>query len=140
MMSLKDPLKKMSKTGGEGIALSDSSEEIYRKVKRATTDSGDKIRAGKDKPALTNLLTIYSEVSGVPVSQLEKHYAGRGYAEFKNDLAEAIAKFLEPIQKRRKELEKKKGYVEEVLAQGAASARPLAQKTLTEVKKKIGVL
>ncbi|MBI4135269.1 tryptophan--tRNA ligase [Candidatus Uhrbacteria bacterium] len=140
IMSLKDPHKKMSKTGDEGVALSDSPEEVRQKLKTAVTDSGREIVAREDKPALTNLLTIYSEVSGLPISKLEKQYAGKGYAEFKDDLAEAVVKFLEPIQKRRRELEKKRGYVEEVLAHGAAKARPLAQKTLTEVKKRMGLL
>lgn len=139
IMSLKDPKKKMSKTGDEGIALSDSPEEVRRKVKAATTDSGRDIVAREDKPALTNLLTIYSEVSGMPIAKLEKKYQGKGYAEFKSDLAEAVVTFLAPIQKRRKEFEKKKGYVEEVLAAGAAKARPIAQKTLAEVKKKMGL-
>ena len=113
---------------------------MRRKVKTATTDSGREIKAGNDKPALTNLLTIYAEVSGLPIVKLEKKYAGKGYADFKEDLAEAIVKFLAPIQKRRKELEKQKGYVEEVLAAGAAHARPLAQKTILEVKKKMGLV
>jgi len=140
IMSLKDPRKKMSKTGDEGIALSDTPDEVRRKIKTATTDSGREIKAGDDKPALTNLLTIYSEVSGTPIKKLETQYKGKGYAEFKADLAEAVVEFLEPIQKRRKELEKKRGYVEEILSSGAASARPLAQKTLLEVKKKMGLI
>ena len=86
------------------------------------------------------MLTIYSEVSGTPIKKLETQYKGKGYAEFKADLAEAVVEFLEPIQKRRKELEKKRGYVEEILSSGAASARPLAQKTLLEVKKKMGLI
>lgn len=139
IMSLRDPLKKMSKTGDEGVALSDPPEEVRRKIKTAVTDSGREIVAREDKPALTNLLTIYSEVSGLPIKKLEAQYKGKGYADFKAELAEAVVKFLEPIQKRRKALEKKKGYVEEVLASGASRARPLAQTTLTEVKQKMGL-
>jgi len=139
IMSLKDPKKKMSKTGDEGIALSDTPDEVRRKFKTATTDSGHEIKAGTDKPALTNLLTIYSEVSGVPIVKLEKKYAGKGYAEFKADLAEAVVKFLAPIQERRQKLAKKEGLVEKILAQGATQARPLAQKTLLDVKKKMGL-
>lgn len=139
IMSLKDPRKKMSKTGEEGIALSDSPEEVRRKVKTAVTDSGREIKAGEDKPALTNLLTIYSEVSGVPIVKIEKQYVGKGYAEFKSGLAEAVVKFLEPIQARRKTIEKKKGYVDEVLESGSKKARTIAQKTLAEVKKRMGL-
>ena len=140
IMSLQDGTKKMSKTGNDGIALTDTPEEVRRKVKTAVTDSGREIKAGEDKPALTNLLTIYSEVSGVPIAKLEKQYVGKGYGDFKKDLAEAIVKFLEPIQARRKALEKKRGYVDEVLAAGSASARPIAQRTLAEVKKKMGLM
>lgn len=158
IMSLRDPAKKMSKTlstspparggdsGGVGaddsscIFLSDPPEAIRKKIKSATTDSGREITAQPDKPALANLLTIYSEVSGKSVKALEKKYKGKGYAEFKKDLAEAVVKFLGPIQKRRREFEKKKGYVEQVLEAGAKKARPLAQKTLAEVKKKMGLI
>lgn len=140
IMSLRDPKKKMSKTGDDGIALTDTPDEVRRKVKTAVTDSGRDIVAAEDKPALTNLLTIYSEVSGLSVAKIEKQYAGKGYADFKSGLAEAVVKFLEPIQERRKAIEKKKGYVEEVLAAGAAKARPIAQKTLQEVKKKMGLV
>lgn len=140
IMSLRDPLKKMSKTGDEGIALSDPPDEVRRKIKTAVTDSGREILAHKDKPALTNLLTLYSEVSGIPTKKLEARYKGKGYADFKADLAEAVVKFLAPIQARRKTLEKKKGYLEEVIASGAATARPLAQTTLAEVKQKMGLL
>lgn len=140
IMSLKDPSKKMSKTGDEGIGFADSPDEIRRKVMRAVTDSGEGIHMGGDKPALTNLLTIYSEVTDTPVEKLEEEYKGIGYAEFKRNLAEAIVEFLEPIQARRKALEKKKGYVEEVLAAGCAKARPIARKTLDEVKKKMGLV
>ena len=121
------------------IFLSNTPEEVRRKVKTAVTDSGRDIKAGDDKPALTNLLTIYSEVTGMPIKKLEKQYIGKGYGDFKKDLAEAVVKFLEPIQTRRRELEKKRGYVDEVLASGVVAARPIAQKTLAEVKKKIGL-
>src|SRR3989338_11710333 len=140
IMSLRDPKKKMSKTGDDGIALTDSPDEVRRKIKTAVTDSGRDIKSGDDKPALTNLLTIYSEVSGMPIPKIEKQYEGKGYADFKSGLAEAVVKFLEPIQARRKQLEKKRGYVDEVLAAGNARARPIAQKTLAEVKKKMGLI
>ncbi len=140
IMSLKDPKKKMSKTGDDGIALTDTPEDVRRKFKTAVTDSGRDIVAAEDKPALTNLLTIYSEVSSMPIAKIEKQYEGKGYADFKSGLADAVVKFLEPIQARRKALEKKKGYVDEVLAAGNARARPIAQKTLAEVKKKMGLM
>lgn len=139
IMSLKDPRKKMSKTDDDGIALSDSPDEVRRKIKTAVTDSGREILARENKPALANLLTIYSEVSGAPILKLEKKYKDKGYGDFKKGLAEEIIKFLEPIQNQRKIFEKKKGYAEQALAAGAARIRPLAQKNLAEVKKKMGL-
>lgn len=138
IMSLKNPLNKMSKTGDEGIALSDSPDEIKRKIKRAVTDSGSTIKMDPKKPAITNLLTIYSEVSGKSIKALEKKYKGKGYGDFKKDLASAVIKFLQPIQKRRSKIGK--GEVEKVLASGSAKARKIAQKTLGEVKRKIGLI
>ena len=140
IMSLQDGTKKMSKTGNDGIALTDTPEEVRRKIKTAVTDSGKEILAREDKPALTNLLTIYSEVSGVLIEKIEKQYAGKGYGDFKTGLAEAVVAFLEPIQARRKQIEKKRGYMEDVLKAGSTKARTIAQKTLAEVKKKMGLM
>jgi len=140
IMSLQDPTKKMSKTGDEGIALSDPPEEIKRKIKRAVTDSGKEIIYDvKKKPAISNLLTIYNLLSGMEIKEIEKKYKDKGYAEFKKDLAEVIIKFLEPFQKRRKGLEKKLDYVKKVILDGVARAKKLAQKTILEVKERVGM-
>lgn len=140
IMSLKEPTKKMSKTGDEGIALSDSPDEIRRKIKGATTDSGKEVRFDEDKkPAISNLLTIFAEVSGKTVAQLEKNYAGSSYTEFKSELAEAIVQFLEPFQKRHKEFAGAPDTVKKILEEAESKTRHLADETLKEVKIKMGL-
>lgn len=139
IMSLKEPTKKMSKTGDDGIALSDGPDEITRKIKGATTDSGKEVRFDEDKkPAISNLLTIFAEVSGKTMVQLEKEYTGRSYTDFKSELAEAIVQFLEPFQKRHKEFAADSGLVEKILEEAESKTRHLADKTLKEVKTKMG--
>lgn len=140
IMSLKDPLKKMSKTGDEGILLTDSEEEIKRKILKAVTDTGSEIIYDKEKkPAISNLLTIYNLLSNIPIKELEKKYKNKGYANFKNDLAQVIIKFLNPFQKRRKELEYKPKYIEKIIQEGNKKAKEKAKKTIKEIKKKIGL-
>lgn len=140
IMSLQDPTKKMSKTGDEGIALADPPSEIKRKIKRAVTDSGKEIIYNREKkPAISNLLTIYNLLSKIPIKKIEQKYKGKGYAEFKADLAEVIIKFLAPFQKRRKELERKPDYIKKVIVDGIAYAKKQAQRTILEVKEKMGI-
>ncbi|MDP2647748.1 MAG: tryptophan--tRNA ligase, partial [Candidatus Yanofskybacteria bacterium] len=105
IMSLQDPAKKMSKTGDEGIALSDSEVDVRDKIKRATTDSGKEIKYdGDDKPGISNLLTIYSLLSGKEIAEIESMYQGKSYVDFKNDLAEVVVDFLKPFQSKYNEL------------------------------------
>ncbi|MBI2451075.1 MAG: tryptophan--tRNA ligase [Parcubacteria group bacterium] len=140
IMSLSDPTKKMSKTGGEGIGLYDEPEEIRDKIKKAVTDSGREIIMREDKPAISNLLLIYHLFSGKSIKAIEKKYQDKGYADFKKDLAEIIVKGLEPFRQKRKELEKKPRYVKKVVASGVDRARKIASKNLLEIKRKIGLI
>ena len=141
IMSLTDPSKKMSKTSNEGIALNDFPETIRQKIKTAVTDSSKEIKYDeKNKPAISNLLTIYHLFSGKSIKDIEKKYQGKGYAEFKKDLAEVIIKGLKPFQERRKKYEKNPRRVEKILAEGAKKARKIAQQTIKEVKKKMGLI
>ena len=108
VMSLEDPTRKMSKSDANPnatIALTDDADTIRRKIRRAVTDSGSEVLASPDKPALTNLLTMYSLLSGEPISVIEDRYIGKGYGAFKSDLAEVIVSSLAPIQSRLAELE-----------------------------------
>ena len=139
-MSLQDPTKKMSKTGDDGIALTDSADDIRIKIKKATTDSGKEIKfEPKEKPAISNLLTIFSEVSDKSIPELEKDYDGKSYVDFKNDLSEAIIGFLKPFQERRQKFADDMGSVEKILESGEQKARQLAGQTLSEVKQKMGL-
>lgn len=139
VMSLQNPTKKMSKTGDEGIALSDEPDVIRKKIKKAVTDSGAEIRYAEDKPAISNLLTIYSEFSHKPIKEIEQKYTNGGYAEFKNDLAEIIIESLKDFREKRKKLLENKDYILQVLRAGQEKAEPRAEKTLKEVKEKIGI-
>lgn len=143
IMSLKDPAKKMSKTGDEGIALSDTPDEIRRKLKSATTDSGKEINFDEEhKPGISNLMTIYalSAPNIKNLEQIEDMYSGKSYADFKNDLAEIVVEFLKPFQQKRKELEKDMAHVQSVLENSEERARELASQTIKEVKEKMGLL
>jgi tryptophanyl-tRNA synthetase len=141
IMSLTDPTKKMSKTGDEGIALTDSPDMIRRKIKTAVTDSGKEVKFDEqNKPAISNLLTIYHLFSKKSIADIEKKYKNKGYAEFKNDLAEVIIKGLKPFQEKRKELEKNPRLIEKILAEGQKKAQKLATETIKEVKIKMGLL
>jgi len=141
IMSLQDPTKKMSKTGDEGIALTDSPNEIRNKIKKAVTDSRKEIRyAEREKPEISNLLTIYSLLSNKKITEIEKKFDGKTYVDFKNDLAEVVVEFLKPFQKKYDELKSNPDEVEKILETSEEKARREAQKTLDEVKQKIGVL
>lgn len=143
IMSLDDPTKKMSKSATSElgyISLTDSPAVVEKKIKKAVTDSGDEIRAAKDKPALTNLLTIYSALTDEPILHIEQRYAGQGYGRFKAGLATVINKSLQYIQERYDSyMQNPQEYITPVLSDGALRARQLANKTLNDVKDKIGI-
>ena len=140
-MGLDDPTKKMSKSAASAynyIALTDDAETVRKKIKKAVTDSGTEIVYADDKPALQNLINIYSLLANKKPEEIVAMYAGKGYADFKNDLAEVIVAFLEPFQKRLAEYSDEK--VLQILTEGAAKVRPLAKAKLDEVKKKVGFI
>lgn len=141
IMGLDDPSKKMSKSAKSEysyISLTDDAETVRRKIKKAVTDSGSEIVYRDDKPALKNLINIYSLLSEKSPEKIEKMYVGKGYADFKTSLAEVIIAFLEPFQKKMSELTDEK--VLEILHAGAEKVRPIAKKKLDEVRKKVGFM
>lgn len=144
IMGLDDPDKKMSKSAenpNNYIALLDSPEIIRKKIKIAVTDSGKEIKYDKkNKPAISNLLTIYSLFAEKPLEEIEKEYANKTYAEFKKDLAEIIIEGLSPLQKKYAELEKNPDYVKSILKNGAEKAKKTASQTMSEVRQKIGFI
>ncbi len=143
IFSLQDPSKKMSKSHGEKryLGLFDSPQKIREKIKISVTDSGKEIKYDPEKkPAISNLLTLYSLFADKPIKEIENKYEGRGYAEFKKDLAEVAVDYLKPIQEKRKEIEKNPAYLEDVLEQGRKKAQKIASETMEKVKKATGLI
>lgn len=142
LMSLDDPTKKMSKSRPAGcLFLDDSPTAIREKLARATTDSGKEVKyAPKEKPGISNLLKIHEALSGEALQLTVARYKGKGYAEFKKDLAEVVVKALKPFQTRKAELKTKNQQLTTVLAAGNKKANALAEKKLAEVKRKTGLI
>jgi len=140
IMSLTDPTKKMSKTGDDGIALTDSPDEVRGKIKRATTDSGKEIRFDeKEKPGISNLLTICSTLSDRPVADIERDYNGKSYGDFKADVAEVVVGFLKPFQERRAALAADMDAFERALTESEEKARIIASENLTSIRRSMGL-
>lgn len=142
IMDLQDPTKKMSKSEAASgyILMIDKPDVIRDKIKRAVTDSGDEVKAGHDKPALTNLLNIFALVSGRPLADIEAEYVGKGYGEFKNDLAEAVVGELEPLQKKYHKLIQSPDEIKAVLDAGRDKATDIADTKIVQIKKTLGLL
>lgn len=141
IMALQEPTKKMSKSDDNQnnvITLMDDPKVIINKIKRAVTDSDNEIRYGEDKPGVSNLLGIYCAVTGKTIQEAEREFAGQGYGAFKQAVGEAVVADLEPIQKKVKDLEANKDYLDEIIRNGAEKASRIADRTLTKVQKKIG--
>jgi tryptophanyl-tRNA synthetase len=140
IMSLSDPSNKMSKSDDDAngcVRLLDDADSIQRKFKRAVTDSGTDIKFDASRPAITNLLTIFQLLTGQAPEQIEEHFAEKGYAQLKQELADATLEFLEPLQKRVQAIDDKE--LTRILEQGAAQARGIASATLEKVKEKLGL-
>jgi len=143
IMSLTDPKKKMSKSDDPKscISLFDSPENITKKIMSAETDSGkDVIYNVTKKPGISNLLTIYSLLTGKTTQELEKEFKGKGYGEFKKSLAKVCVDYLEPFRRKQKELQTRDVYVKDILVKGASRARTIAQSTIQEVRTQMGLL
>jgi tryptophanyl-tRNA synthetase len=142
IMGLDDPTKKMSKsndTPNHSISLLDPPDVIRAKVMRATTDSLKEVRFDENRPGIYNLLTIYRSFTGESQAVIESRFEGKGYGDLKKALGEVIIEGLKPLQERYMELTAEPGYIDTVLDKGAVRARPLAEKTLAEVKTKVGL-
>ena len=144
VMSLQDPLKKMSKSDDNPknvIRLLEEPKSIIKKLKSAVTDSDNPPVIAYDwekKPGVSNLLELMSASTGKSIEELCEHYKGQMYGTFKTEVGEAVVAMLEPLQQRYQEIRQDEGYLNEVFAQGAQRASEIAQKTLDDVYKKIG--
>ena len=141
---LQDPTAKMSKSSSSPQGIIDVLDDpavIRKKIARAVTDAGSEVRADPDgKPGVTNLLRIYSALSGEPVATLEAKYAGAGYGAFKKDLAELVVASFTPIRERTERILADEAGLDRLLADGAARARQVAGPTMTTVRERIGLL
>jgi tryptophanyl-tRNA synthetase len=142
IMGLNDPTKKMSKSevrAGHAIGLLDSPDEIRFKVMGATTDSEREIRFDENRPGINNLLIIYELFSGLSRGDIQGRFEGKGYQTFKQELADIIIENLKPLQFRYRELMAEPAHIDYLLAEGSSKVRPVAEKTLTVVKDKVGL-
>ena len=144
IMGLQDPTSKMSKSAtnlNDVIFLEDEPEVILKKFKKAVTDSENKVKFDpENKPGVSNLMQIYSAITGKSMEEIENEFEGKGYGDFKMTVANSVIDKLKPIQDRYKEILENKEYLEEIYTKGAENARKLASKTLENVKNKIGIL
>jgi len=141
---LVEPTAKMSKSTSspQGIVdLLDEPAAIRRKISRAVTDTGTEIRADEEaKPGVTNLLRIYSALSGESIASLEARYAGAGYGTFKKELAEVVVEALAPVRERTEKMLADEAELDRLLAAGAARARAIASQTMAAVRDRVGFL
>jgi tryptophanyl-tRNA synthetase len=143
IMSLQEPSSKMSKSDSNDnsyILLMDDADAIRRKLKRAVTDSEGVVRYTDEQPGVKNLLNIYSKITNKTTTDIVASYEGKGYAEFKDDVAEVIIEELKPIQEKIDYLLKNKDYLEKIYIHGAEKAEVVARKTLRKVQKKVGFI
>lgn len=142
--SLQDPTKKMSKSDTDAnatVSLIDLPEDIMRKFKRAVTDCDGQIRFAPDeKPGVSNLLTIMSSVTGKDLDSVVNEFEGKGYAELKKITGEAVVELLRPVREKYEDLLKNKDYIMSVAKEGAEAASRIAQRTLSKVYKKVGLV
>jgi len=141
---LQDPAVKMSKSASSPQGIVDVLEDpksIQRKISRAVTDTGTEVRADEAaKPGVTNLLRIYSALTGESVPDLEQRYADAGYGTFKKDLGEVVVSAFAPIRERTEKMLADDAQLDRLLAHGAARARAVAGPTMAAVRDRIGFL
>ncbi len=141
IMALQEPDRKMSKSDenkNNTITILDEPAQIMNKIKRAMTDSENEVRFAPEKPGISNLLSIYSAVTGKTIAEAEKEFAGVGYGTFKTAVGEAVVARLEPIRTKVSDLEKNKDYLDAIIKEGAQKAERIASRTLEKAQKKVG--
>jgi len=141
IMGLDNPEKKMSKSAPSEynrIDLLDDPETAKKKIMKAVTDSGTEIIYSDEKPAIKNLINIYSTLGNISPKEIETMYQGKGYGDFKKGLADMVAEFLTGFQKKYNAISDEE--VLAILREGAEKVRPIARKKLDEVKEKVGFI
>ncbi len=142
VMNLQEPTKKMSKSDENQNAtlfLNDKPEVVKNKIKRAVTDSDAVVRYDlAAKPGVSNLMQLYSIATGKTFTEIEEIFAGKGYGDFKNDVAQIVSEYMRPISEKFEDISSDKNQLKEILSFGAEKASHAANKTLRKVYKKIG--
>ncbi|HVB26534.1 MAG TPA: tryptophan--tRNA ligase [Mycobacteriales bacterium] len=142
ILDLQDPSAKMSKSNPSQAGVVDLLEDrdsLIRKIRRAVTDTGTDVRAdAQAKPGITNLLTIYSVLTGTAVADLERQYDGRGYGALKSELADAVVSLAIPFQERTRGIMDDRAALDAILSRGAQRACAAAEETLEIVRDRIG--
>lgn len=142
IMALDDPTKKMSKSSpnqSSFIALNDDPNVIRKKVRKAVTDSGSEIVAAPDKPALTNLMSIYAILTDDTLDGVAERFIGKGYGPFKQELGDVLVAALEPIQERLRHYQESPQIVDDILTRGAGQARAIASAKMSLVRERMGL-
>jgi tryptophanyl-tRNA synthetase len=141
---LQNPNAKMSKSAESTsglIEILDAPEVNEKKIKSAVTDAGREIKFDeKEKPGVSNLLTIYSALSGQSISDLENHFAGKGYGDLKGEVADVVVEYLKPIRQKTLELLADESHLLEMLSKGAAKAQDVASTTLAKTYSNLGLV
>lgn len=141
IMSLTEPEKKMSKSDENEnayISLLDTPDTIVRKIRRAVTDSDGVVKYNEEKAGVSNLISIYSAVTGKGIAEIETQFEGKGYGSLKEAVAEAVTEELRPLQERYHRIRADKDYLSGIMQSGAEQAARNSQRVLRKVYKKIG--
>jgi tryptophanyl-tRNA synthetase len=142
IMSLQDPTKKMSKSDPNQkafISVLDDPKQIEKKIKSAVTDSEGIVKFDKEnRPGISNLISIYSILAKKSITDIEAQYEGKGYGDFKADLAQVVVNEFEPIQTKYREL-MESTYLDEVLDKGAEKANAVASKMVKKMENAMGL-
>jgi len=141
---LQEPTAKMSKSSGSAagvLELMDTPEANTKKIKSAATDAGREVTFDeKEKPGISNLLTIHSSLSGTSIADLENQFAGKGYGDFKTAVAEVVVEYFRPIRAKAMELLEDEKHLIDLLHEGAEKARAVASVTLQDTYKNLGLV
>lgn len=141
---LQEPTNKMSKSSGAVagvLEIMDTPEANIKKIKSATTDAGREVKYDeKEKPGISNLLTIHSALSGKSISEIENEFDGKGYGDFKGAVAEVVVEYLRPIRAQALELLQDEAHLIKILHEGADKARVVANSTLAQTYKNLGLV
>jgi tryptophanyl-tRNA synthetase len=141
---LQEPTSKMSKSSGSVagvLEIMDTPEANTKKIKSAATDAGREVKFDeKEKPGISNLLTIHSSLSGRSISELENEFDGKGYGDFKGAVADVVVEYLRPIRSKALELLEDEKHLIDLLHNGAEKARKVASATLSDTYKNLGLV